>query len=179
MSAIRIKYPMLTCGVPFARFRLDLVTGDRKSSVSTIKRSNKHLFILEASLTCLANFRYSRPREWSLLSRQRRATLLRRWELNCANLDRNPLSTTTRSLFSRNNKPESLCIYVHPMANNHNFKKFFYITLHVWSHYLFINALSGFVNHSVAIQVLFERFCRAWYAGFAILYFYVAKIVVK
>lgn len=67
MRAIRIKYPALTCGVPLARFQLDLVTGDRKSSVSTIKRSNRHLFILEASLTCLANFRYSRPREWSLL----------------------------------------------------------------------------------------------------------------
>lgn len=66
------------CGVPLTRFRLDLATGDGKSSMSAIKRSNKHLFILEASLTRLANFRYSRPREWSLLSRQQRATLLRR-----------------------------------------------------------------------------------------------------
>lgn len=100
------------CGVPFTRFRLDLATGDRKSSVSAIKWSNKHLFILEASLTRLANFRYSRPREWSLLSRQQRATLLRRWELNCANFDRfHPRRVLSISRNSSRNH------YVHAQTN--------------------------------------------------------------
>lgn len=95
----------------FARFRLDLGAHDRKSSVSVIKRSNstssssRRLWLVWriSVIHAHGSGRYS--------AGSPRATLLRRWELNCANFDRNPLSSARRVLSVPRDNERNRAVY--------------------------------------------------------------------